>query len=101
MLQESDEALAQTLRRYLAHHVVPHVERYLGRRRILDALIGAGGTIVDDDTGEFALPPELVEEGVAAALIVFCEEHQVPELDPGMTPERVEEWLDSRRQGNA
>ena len=56
---------------------------------------------MDDDTGEFTLPPELVEEGVAGGLIVFCEEHQAPELAPGMTPERVEDWLASRPQGNA
>lgn len=48
MLQESDDAMVETLRRYSAHHVMPHVERYLGRRRILDALVGAGGTIVNE-----------------------------------------------------
>jgi hypothetical protein len=97
MLQESDDAMAETLRRYSAHHVLPHVKRYLGRRRILDALVGAGGTIVDDDAGEFELPPDLAEEGFAAGLLVYCEEHQVPELVEGITPDRVEQWLAARR----
>lgn len=96
MLQESDEAMAETLRRYSANHVMPHVERYHGRRRIMKALVGAGGAIVDDDRGEFTLPPDLVEEGIAAGLIIYCKEHQVPELAEGITPERVEAWVGHR-----
>ncbi len=100
MLQDSDDAMAETLRRYSAHHVMPHVERYQGRRRILDALVGTGGTIVDDDAGEFTLPSHLVEEATAAGLVVYCEEHQAPELAEGITPDRVEEWL-AARQGSS
>jgi hypothetical protein len=100
MLQESDAAMAETLQRYSAHHVMPHVERYLGRRRILDALVGAGGTIVNDELGEFTLPADMVREGIAAGLLVYCDEHQAPELVEGITLGRVEAWL-STRQGRA
>lgn len=99
MLQESDDAMAETLRRYCAHHVMPHVERYHGRRRIMDALVGAGGEIVNDERGEFTLPSHLVEEGIAAGLVVYCEKHQAPELAEGITPDRVEEWLAARQGG--
>jgi hypothetical protein len=99
MLQESDDAMAETLQRYSAHHVMPHVERYIGRRRILDALVGAGGTIVNEELGEFTLPADLIREGIAAGLVVYCEEHQAPELAEAITPDQVEEWL-AARQGS-
>jgi hypothetical protein len=101
MLRESDEAMAETLRRYSSHHVMPHVDRYHGRPRIMNALVRAGGEIVDDERGEFTLPPDVVAEGIAAGLIVYCEEHQAPELAEGITPERVEEWIAARGQGNS
>jgi hypothetical protein len=98
MLRESDEAMSETLRRYSAHHVMPHVERDHGRRRIMNALIAAGGEIVNDEQGEFTLPTDLVEEGIAAGLMVYCDEHQAPELADGITPERVEEWVAAHTQ---
>lgn len=101
MLQESDEAMAETLRRYSAHHVMPHVQRYHGRRRIMGALVGAGGEIVNDERGEFTLPSHLVEEGIAAGFVVYCEEHGAPELAEGITPDRVEGWLAARHQGSS
>ena len=100
MLKESDEAMAEVLRRYSDHHVLPHVERYQGRRRILDALVAAGGAIIDDDLGEFTMPLDLATEGVDAGLIVFCEEHGQPELADGITPEQVEAWLTVRGSGS-
>ena len=100
MLQDSDEAMAETLRRYSAHHVMPKVQRHLERRRIMNALVGAGGEIVNDELGEFTLPPDLVEEGIANGLVVYCEDHQAPELAEGITPDRVEQWLAARRQGS-
>jgi hypothetical protein len=67
----------------------------------MSALVGAGGEIVNDERGEFTLPPKLGEEGIAAGLIVYFEEHRGPELADRITPERVEEWVAVRRRSNA
>jgi len=72
--------------------------RWIGPTSLVatDALVAAGGEIVNDERGEFTLPPDLVEEGIAAGIIVYCEEHQAPELAEGITPERIEEWIGTR-----
>jgi hypothetical protein len=99
MLQEADEAVAETLRRYSAHHVLPYVERYRDRARVMQALVAAGGEEIDSETGQFTLPAELVEEGLAAGFFVHCEEHGVPEIADDVAPEAVEEWLATRVPG--
>jgi hypothetical protein len=96
MLQESDEAIAETLHRYSAHHVTPHVRRYEDRSRIMRAVIAAGGQVTNDEAGEFTLPGEIVAEGLTAGLFVHCHEHDAPEIAGGVTPERVESWLAAR-----
>src|SRR5450759_3180637 len=60
LLQESDDAMAETPQLYWAHHAMPQVVHDLRRRQSLDANVGAGGTILNDELGEFTLRPDLV-----------------------------------------
>lgn len=96
MLADSDAAMAETLRRYSAHHVMPLVTRFQTRTRIMRALVGAGGEIVDEDTGQFTLAAGLVAEGLAAGLFIQCDEHQAPEIADGVDAETIEKWLATR-----
>jgi hypothetical protein len=95
MLAESDEAMTQVLRRYLEHHVLPKVERHRSAERIRAAFAAAGATPSEEGIG--SLSPELGREALAAGLIAWCEEHEAMEVADGVTPERVERWVEERQ----
>ena len=98
MLGDSDKAMAETLRRYSAHHVMPLVLRFEKRAQIMRALVAAGSEVVDEDTGQFTLAAGLVADGIAAGLFIHCVEHRTPEIAEGVDPENIEEWLATRQQ---
>jgi hypothetical protein len=95
MLAESDEAMTQILRRYSEHHVLPKVERHRSAERIRAVFEAAGATPSEEGIG--SLPPELGREALAAGLIAWCEEHEAMEVADGVTPERVERWVEERQ----
>ena len=66
----------------------------------MNAVIAAGGEIVNDERGEFTLPPDAAKDGIAAGLLVYCEEHKAHEFVEDITPERVEEWVNARRRSD-
>jgi hypothetical protein len=91
MLQESDEALAETLRRYAAHHVLPLLLRYHEHERLIVSIVSLGGMASAEDRS-FTLPGEVGEAAVAAGLLAHCEEHGELEIADGVTPEMLEEF---------
>jgi len=96
MLQESDEAMVEVLRRYLAHHITPTVEQFHGRERIRRALAAVGGEVLDEEREVGTLPAEVAAEALAAGLLTWCAEHDALEVADAVTPERFEEWVQAR-----
>jgi hypothetical protein len=96
MLRESDEAIVEVLRRYLANHITPNVEQLQGRRRIRRALEAMGGEVLDEEREVGTLPAEVAAEAQAAGLVAWCDEHGALEVADGVTPERFEEWVQAR-----
>lgn len=94
MLAESDEAMTEVLHRYSAHHVLPKVEQHRSAERIRAAFEAAGATPGEEGIG--FLSPELGREALAAGLVEWCEEHEAMEVADGVTPERVERWVQER-----
>jgi hypothetical protein len=95
LLQESDESVAEVLRRYGAHHLLPKVERYAEHQRVAISLLAVGGTMLTDEHA-FILPPDVADAAVAAGLLVYCEEHDAPEIAAGVTAEMIEAFGRSR-----
>lgn len=96
MLAESDEAMIEVLHRYSDHHVLPKVERHRSAERIRAAFEAAGAT--PDEEGIGFLSPELGRETLAAGLVAWCEEHEAMEVAEGVTPERLERWVQERQK---
>jgi len=95
MLAESDEAMTKVLHRYSEHHVLPKVEQHRSAERIRAAFEAAGATPGEQGIG--FLSPDLGREAVAAGLVAWCEEHEAMEVAEGVTPERVEGWVQERQ----
>jgi hypothetical protein len=95
MLAESDEAMIEVLHRYSEHHVLPLVEQHRSAERIRAAFEAAGATPGEDGIG--FLSPRLGREALAAGLVGWCEEHKALEVAEGVTPERVERWVQERQ----
>lgn len=95
MLAESDEAMTEVLHRYSEHHVLPKVEQHRSAERIRAAFEAAGATPGEEGIG--FLSAELGRDALAAGLVAWCEEHEAMEVAEGVTPERVESWVDERQ----
>jgi hypothetical protein len=102
MLQESDEAMAEVMRRYATHHISPQVEghrvweRWQSAGRAVVASVG-GTTESDEPRAWLTLPPDVMAEALAAGLVYECAEHDAIEISEGVTPEDFEAWIVTRK----